>query len=99
MYNPKDIQFVGKHDFDKDRVEYFEGMGYDTFSVNIFKWIPTTNPKRMKRGKCVVRLKAKRGLLKEAIQKAEEIVCALDEGQKMRKTLTLSVVTAEKTQP
>ena len=56
MYNSKDIQFVGKHDYDKESAEKFASWGGNSFSVNIFKWGLKNNGKEMKPLKCVVRV-------------------------------------------
>ncbi len=56
MYNPKDIQFVGKHDYDKESAERYSKFNVKTFSVNIFKWGLMSNGKKMKPLKCVVRV-------------------------------------------
>ena len=37
MYNSKDIQFVGKHDYDKESAEKFASWGGNSFSVNIMQ--------------------------------------------------------------
>ena len=55
MYNVKDIQFVGKHDYDKENS--LSDLGWNkTFSVGIFKWELKSNGKSMKKGKTVVRI-------------------------------------------
>jgi len=38
MYNPKDIQFVGKHDYDALSARRYARLCEKSFSVNIFKW-------------------------------------------------------------
>ncbi len=55
MYNVKDIQFVGKHDYDKENSLSDSGWN-KTFSVGIFKWKLKSNGKSMKKGKTVVRI-------------------------------------------
>ena len=55
MYNVKDIQFVGKHDCDKENSLSDSGWN-KTFSVGIFKWELKSNGKSMKKGKTVVRI-------------------------------------------
>lgn len=55
MYNAKDIQFVGKHDYDKENSLSDSGWN-KTFSVGIFKWELKSNGKSMKKGKTVVRI-------------------------------------------
>ncbi len=55
MYNVKDVQFVGKHDYDKENSLSESGWN-KTFSVGIFKWELKSNGKSMKKGKTVVRI-------------------------------------------
>lgn len=55
MYNAKDIQFVGKHDYDKE-IAMTETGWNKTFSVGVFKWELKGNGKEMKKGKAVVRV-------------------------------------------
>jgi hypothetical protein len=55
MYNTKDIQFVGKYDYDKENAMTESGWN-KTFSVGIFKWELKGNGKSMKKGKAVVRV-------------------------------------------
>lgn len=77
MYNIKDIQFVGKHDYDKENA--ITQIGWNkTFSVGIFKWELKSNGKSMKKGKAIVRVS---GLVenKEKVFKfAENVVKDLD---------------------
>lgn len=77
MYNIKDIQFVGKHDYDKENAITKSGWN-KTFSVGIFKWELKSNGKSMKKGKAIVRVS---GLVenKEKVFKfAENVVKDLD---------------------
>lgn len=88
MYNPKDIQFVGKHDFDRDIIE-----GWNiTFSVGIFQWILSADGKHMKKGKAKVRVS---GLVidkQRVFEVAESIVNDLDSGNwDGRKTVRLGL--------
>ena len=53
MYNFKDIQFAGKHDYDKENAITESGWN-KTFSVGIFKWELKSNGKSMKKGKAFV---------------------------------------------
>jgi len=55
MYNIKDIQFVGKHDYDKENAMTESGWN-KTFSVGVFKWELKGNGKSMKKGKAIVRI-------------------------------------------
>ena len=90
MYNVKDTQFVGKHDFDKESAEKFAQWGGDSFSINIFQWELKSDGKSMKRGKCVVRLKSTLSKLHMALLTAENIVDDLDKGiWDGRKTVSL----------
>lgn len=81
MYNPKDIQFVGKHDYDKESAELYSKLGQKTFSVNIFKWGLTSNGKKMKPLKCVVRVSGSPKDKDRVFQFCENVVKDLDSGQ------------------
>lgn len=52
MYNQKYIQFVGKHDYNKEIIPGPQ----KTFSVGIFKWELKKDGKSMKKGKTIVRV-------------------------------------------
>lgn len=84
MNNPKDIQFVGKHDYDKPAAiamaEHFR-YNFKTFSVGIFKWELKNNGKSMKKGKILVRVKAGVNNQKKAFEHADEIILKLDVGE------------------
>ena len=57
MYNAKDIQFVGKHDYDKESAEKMASIrSINSFSVGIFQWVLKNNGKEMKPSKAVVRV-------------------------------------------
>lgn len=57
MYNPNDIQFVGKHDYDKEKAKMFLEWQGETFSINIFKWeMMKTSKNRMKPSKGIIRV-------------------------------------------
>lgn len=78
MYNPKDTQFVGKHDFDKDSAI----IGWNkTFSVGIFKWELKYDKKSMKKGKAVVRVSGLTSETDHVFAEAERIVNLLDAGE------------------
>lgn len=78
MYNPKDIQFVGKHDFDKDSVI----TGWNkTFSVGIFKWELKYDKRSMKKGKHIVRVNGLTCDPDPVFTEAERIVKLLDAGE------------------
>lgn len=91
MYNTKDIQFVGKHDFDKESADKFASWNVKTFSVGIFQWQLKSNKKEMKRGKCLVRVEGKPSDAQEVFNQAEKIVALLD-GNKWvgKKKVTIS---------
>lgn len=81
MYNVKDIQFVGKHDYDKASAENFASWSRKSFSVNIFKWELKSNKKEMKMGKGVVRVSGSPSVKEKVFAEAERIVNLLDAGQ------------------
>jgi hypothetical protein len=78
MYNIKDIQFVGKHDYDKENAMTESGWN-KTFSVGVFKWELKGNGKSMKKGKAIVRIS---GLVENSIKVfefCENVVKDLDD--------------------
>ena len=81
MYNTKDIQFVGKHDYDKESAEKFASWGCNSFSVNIFQWGLKSNGKEMKPLKCVVRVSGNPNDKEKLFAEAERIVNLLDDGK------------------
>ena len=81
MYNTKDIQFVGKHDYDKESAEKFASWGGNSFSVNIFQWGLKSNGKEMKQLKCVVRVSGNPNDKEKVFAEAEKIVNLLDAGK------------------
>lgn len=78
MYNTKDIQFVGKHDFDKENA-IINGMNI-TFSVGIFKWELKNNGGEMKKGKAIVRISGLVINKEKVFEMAENVVKQLDAG-------------------
>jgi hypothetical protein len=80
MYNEKDIQFAGKHDYDKESAIKFCSWGTATFSVNIFKWGLKSNGKSMKRLKCVVRVTGSPSNRHKVFEFCENVVKDLDAG-------------------
>lgn len=89
MYNPKDIQFVGKHDYDKENACTESGWN-KTFSLGIFKWEIKNNGKSMKKGKAVVRVSGLVENKEKVFSEAERIVSLLDSGKwDGRKTVTV----------
>jgi len=90
MYNSKDIQFVGKHDYDKESAERYASFSEKTFSVNIFKWGLKSNGKEMKPLKCVVRVSGSPLCKAKIFEFCENIVKDLDSGTwDGRKTVTV----------
>ena len=79
MYNPKDIQFVGKHDYDDASAsEYAANENFKSFSINIFKWELASSGKIMKRSKGIVRVSGPVEKEKEVFNMAENVVNILD---------------------
>lgn len=81
MKNTKDIQFVGKHDYDKASAEIFASWNGKSFSVNIFKWELKSNGKEMKMGKGVVRVSGSPSIREKVFAEVERIIKLLDAGQ------------------
>lgn len=77
MYNVKDIQFVGKHDYDKEN-SLSEGSWNKTFSVGIFKWELKSNGKSMKKGKTILRISGSVENKEKVFEFAENAVKDLD---------------------
>ena len=80
MYNVKDIQFEGKHDYDKDSAKIYASWGGKSFSVNIFKWGLKSNGKEMKPLKCVVRVSGNPSNAEKIFEFCENAVKDLDAG-------------------
>lgn len=76
MYNIKDVQFVGKHDYDKEGSIIEEWN--KTFSVGIFKWELKNNGKSMKKGKIIVRVSGLVSNKEKVFDFAEKVVKDLD---------------------
>lgn len=90
MYKQQDTQFAGKHDFDKEAALSMALIANKTFSINIFQWQLNSTGKLIKRGKCIVRLRASVFKQHMAILMAENIVDDLDKGiWDGRKTVSL----------
>lgn len=79
MYNPKDVQFVGKYDYDESTY-WHKGIA-NTFSVGIFQWEMKSNGREMKRGKSVVRVSGSTSNPEKVYSKAKEVVVLLDNGK------------------
>jgi len=77
MYNVKDVQFVGKHDYDKESAMTESGWN-KTFSVGIFKWELKGNGKSMKKGKAVVRVSGLVENKEKVFEFCENVVKDLD---------------------
>ena len=80
MYNVKDIQFVGRHDYDKESAKKFASWNGESFSIGIFRWELKSNGKEMKRSKCIVRVVGSPSRFDKVIEKAEYVTCLLDSG-------------------
>lgn len=78
MYNVKDIQFVGKHDYDKESAERFASWGGKSFSVNIFQWGLKSNGKEMKPLKGLVRVSGSPSNKEKVFEFCENVVKDLD---------------------
>lgn len=79
MYNPKDIVFVGKHDYDKESAERMASNEWaNTFSVGIFQWQLKNDGKSMKRGKVIVRVTGKCNNKYSVFKMSELVVNQLD---------------------
>lgn len=82
MYNLKDTQFAGRHDWDQEKAEKESGYTtWLTFSINIFPLELRSNGKSLKQGKGKVRIIASHKDKKKAFEKAEEVVGLLDSGK------------------
>lgn len=77
MYNSKDIQFVGKHDYDKQKALTEEGWNKN-FSVGIFQWELKNSGKSMKKGKIIVRVSGLVENKEKVFAFAENVVTQLD---------------------
>lgn len=78
MYNPTDIQFAGKHDYDKESA-ILSGWN-KTFSVGIFQWVLASGGKRLKKSKAKVRVTGLTANPKAVFDVCESIVSDLDAG-------------------
>lgn len=81
MYNQQDIQFEGKHDFDKQKSDRMACQANYTFSVGIFQWQLSRNGKFLKKGKIKVRVAGHVTYKKKVYEKVEEIIRFLDTGE------------------
>lgn len=79
MYNPKDIQFVGKYDYDKQAAEKMADK-CQSFSVGVFRWVMKSNGKEMKRDSVLIRIKGKSENRKQVFDRAEKVINALEAG-------------------
>jgi len=78
MYNTKDVQFVGMHDYDKVSAKGFADNSHDSFSVGIFQWVMKSKGKQMKRSKVLVRISGHPSQRIQVFELAESIVLLLD---------------------
>lgn len=81
MYNPKDIQFEGKHDFKFVGISDYYKQNYETFSIGIYQLNLTANGKRLKPSKAIVRVKGYTVQEEEVKKYAEQVVKMLDNGE------------------
>ena len=77
MYNAKDIQFVGKHDYDKESALIDLGAN-KTFSVGIFKWYLKKDKKSMGKFAAKVRVSGLVENKDKVFEMADNVVKALD---------------------
>ena len=92
MHNKKDIQFVGKHDYDKERAEKFASWEGGSFSVNIFQWELKNSGKEMKKSKCVVRVSGRNVDKEKVFELCDKIVKDLDNNMwDGRKTVSIRI--------
>ena len=75
-YNVKEIENVGKHDFQRFAIE---GLNVN-FSVGVFKWEIKGNGKEMKKSKAIVRISGKVADKEKVFAFADNVVKDLDEG-------------------
>lgn len=81
MYNSKDIQFVGKHDYNRESAElYASNPMFESFSVNIFQWELKSSGKSIKPSKGLVRVRGNTSDKQKVFEFCEIIVKELDEG-------------------
>jgi len=80
MYNRKDIQFEGKHDFYPLTKENSPSYAVLSISTRIIKLQLRANGKSLKDSKCVVRVHGPLNLIDKINEMAEVIVKDLDEG-------------------
>ena len=78
MYNIKDIQFAGKHDYNKESAIYTESGWNKTFSVGVFKWVLKGNGKSLKKSKAIVRVSGLVENKEKVFEFCENVVKDLD---------------------
>lgn len=76
-YNSKEIQFVGKYDYDKPSPPP-KNTWHKTFSIGVFQWELRSNGKEMKKSKTKVRVGGRNENWKLMIEMAEKVVKALE---------------------
>ena len=80
MRSIKDVEFVGKYDFDAESAKSFASWGGQSFSVNIFQWGLKSSGKEMKPLKCTVRVKGNCSDVDKVLSFCENVVNDLDNG-------------------
>lgn len=78
MYNPNNLEYLGKHDYDMVSAENFASWGGKSFSVNIFKWVLKSNGKEMKPSKGIVRVSGSPTNRAKVYEVADSVVKLLD---------------------
>lgn len=89
MYNDKDTQFIGRHDYDRYSAERF-AQSCIRFSVNIFKWVAKSRGKGMKRSPCVIRVIGLSSDAENVFEQCDNLIERLDRGETFKsKTITV----------
>lgn len=76
MYNEKDIQFAGKHDFVPATAPSYQGA--KTVSLGVYKLVLRSNGKSLKPSKAIVRVSGSVDNIDAINRKAQEVVNLLD---------------------
>jgi hypothetical protein len=92
MKDLKNLTNAGKFDYDREKCEAMANSNWArTFSIAIFRLVPKSNKKELKRAGTVVRIKAACKDKEAAFAKADEVVALLDAGGiVIGRTITLS---------
>lgn len=67
--------------YDFDPLRYDDSIWRDTLSVGIFQWIYTKDGKRLKRSKCVYRVKGPSNMFPAINERARQICDELNAGK------------------